>query len=133
MKKYVDPNFTYHLAVAQTVGEIGRKLADSQILPFDFRQYAKDLIKKKEDLVNDFGESMTSHGIKLGKLDLSLACSVKVLHLFGLVRFYTWMQLLRTFPRNPKLDRVANSPFQFLNWHETARFERKFIKLQVYL
>jgi len=67
VKKYVDPNFTYHLAMAQTVGEIGRKLADSQILPFDFRQYAKDLSRKKEDLVNDFGESMTSHGIKLGK------------------------------------------------------------------
>jgi len=88
VKKYVDPNFTCHLAVAQTVGEIGRKLADSQILPFDFRQYAKDLIKKKEDLVNDFGESVTTHGIKLGKLDLPLVCSVKVLHLFGLVRFY---------------------------------------------
>jgi len=63
----VDPNFAYHLAVAQTVGEIVRKLADSLILPFDFRKYAKDLSRKKEDLLNDFGETMTSHGIKLSK------------------------------------------------------------------
>jgi len=67
VSNFVDPDFTYHLAVAQVWGEIGRRLADSQIIPFDFRQYAKNIEENRKDFVDKYGEKMILHGINLGK------------------------------------------------------------------
>jgi len=67
VKKFVDPDFTYHLAVSQVWGEAARKLADSQILPFDFQQYAKDLEEKRKTLVENYGVRMEKHNIDLSK------------------------------------------------------------------
>nr|XP_022328754.1 N-acetylated-alpha-linked acidic dipeptidase 2-like [Crassostrea virginica] len=53
--KYLDPGFQFHKAMGQIWGELARNLADSLIIPFDVRDYARIL----QDLVKDLNSSDT--------------------------------------------------------------------------
>ncbi|ORX73793.1 Zn-dependent exopeptidase, partial [Linderina pennispora] len=50
MTGFIDPDFTYHRASTQIWGALTIALADEPVLPFDARQYAKDLHKYIDDL-----------------------------------------------------------------------------------
>ncbi|CAK8692127.1 unnamed protein product [Clavelina lepadiformis] len=66
VKKFVDPNFAYHQAVGKVWAEVGRRLAESVILPFDCLVWAKDLETKRNELLSTYGQKMVHHGINLG-------------------------------------------------------------------
>ncbi|CAK8692129.1 unnamed protein product [Clavelina lepadiformis] len=65
VSKFVDPDFKFHQAVGRVWAEVGRKLSDSVVLPINCRLYAKDLQKKEDSLITEFGEKMSDHGIDL--------------------------------------------------------------------
>jgi N-acetylated-alpha-linked acidic dipeptidase len=55
MAKYGDPGFIYHRAMAQVLGLLTAKLADSLVIPFSAKEYADALggyVKKVEDALH---------------------------------------------------------------------------------
>ncbi|XP_047324612.1 probable glutamate carboxypeptidase LAMP1 [Impatiens glandulifera] len=50
MKKFGDPMFKRHVAVASVWGLVALRLADEEILPFNYLHYADELQKSAEDL-----------------------------------------------------------------------------------
>ncbi|KAL8128589.1 hypothetical protein V2J09_017744 [Rumex salicifolius] len=52
MKKYGDPMFQRHVAVATIWGSVALRLADEEFLPFDYLTYAIELEKSVEELEN---------------------------------------------------------------------------------
>ncbi|XP_039258717.2 putative N-acetylated-alpha-linked acidic dipeptidase [Styela clava] len=68
MKKFVDPKFTYHQALARVMAELGRRFVDDVILPMNMTYYAVMLNKHKDDLIKKYGENMKKHGIDLDVL-----------------------------------------------------------------
>ena len=65
---FIDPTFAYHRAVGQIWTEVGRRLADSVILPIDCRLYAEFLAQNRDVLYESYGEAMSGQGIDLSKL-----------------------------------------------------------------
>nr|XP_009859433.1 putative N-acetylated-alpha-linked acidic dipeptidase [Ciona intestinalis] len=65
---YVDPEFTYHLAMARIWAEAGRRLSDSVILPIDCRLYGVYLDRSYDSLMTIYGKSMRGNGIDTDKL-----------------------------------------------------------------
>uniref|UniRef100_F6ZAX9 Glutamate carboxypeptidase 2 n=1 Tax=Ciona intestinalis TaxID=7719 RepID=F6ZAX9_CIOIN len=72
VEKFVDPGFQYHVSVSRVWGEIGRKLADSPVLPLDCRLYAQDLAKKRDDLITYYGSDMEKNGVDFAQLNESI-------------------------------------------------------------
>jgi len=62
----MDPDFTIHRAMGQIWAEMGRRLADTVILPIDCRLYADFLAKNRDSLYEGYGEAMEREGIDLG-------------------------------------------------------------------
>uniref|UniRef100_H2Z2R7 glutamate carboxypeptidase II n=1 Tax=Ciona savignyi TaxID=51511 RepID=H2Z2R7_CIOSA len=70
--KFVDTDFSYHLAMARIWAEAGRRLADSIILPIDCRSYAVYLDENYESVMAEFGDRMRNHDIDTGIISSSL-------------------------------------------------------------
>ncbi|KAK2165001.1 hypothetical protein LSH36_56g02011 [Paralvinella palmiformis] len=60
VETYYDPTFAYHKAIAQYWGELGRRLADEYILPFDVIQYGVSLDGYVQSVIDNYGELMES-------------------------------------------------------------------------
>ena len=43
VNEIMDPTFAFHMAIAQFLGELARRLSDSYVLPYDVRKYGKAL------------------------------------------------------------------------------------------
>ncbi|XP_064646378.1 N-acetylated-alpha-linked acidic dipeptidase 2-like [Lineus longissimus] len=65
MKKFIDSDFQYHLAVSRSWGEMARNLADSLILPLNFRDYATELEGYFNDFSKAYKDLLDSQKIKL--------------------------------------------------------------------
>ncbi|KAJ0238639.1 glutamate carboxypeptidase LAMP1 [Hirschfeldia incana] len=77
MKKFGDPTFQRHVAVASVLGLVALRLADEEVLPFNYVTYASELMKSAEDLEKD----NLGHGIDVSPLlksiqDLSTAAQM---------------------------------------------------------
>lgn len=57
MEHFGDPNFKYSVAAAQVYGTLALRLADADILPFDYTEYAKAIQKYLHDLEDDIKKS----------------------------------------------------------------------------
>ena len=67
MKKFVDPKFTYHLALGRIWAQVGLTLADSVILSFNFTRLAWRLNLCVENVENAYKEKLAYNIISLGK------------------------------------------------------------------
>ncbi|XP_056858416.1 probable glutamate carboxypeptidase LAMP1 [Raphanus sativus] len=50
MEKFGDPMFQRHVAMASVLGLVALRLADEEVLPFNYVSYASELMKSAEDL-----------------------------------------------------------------------------------
>jgi N-acetylated-alpha-linked acidic dipeptidase len=53
MEKFGDPMFQRHVAMASVLGLVALRLADEEIIPFNYTSYALELKKSAEDLENE--------------------------------------------------------------------------------
>ena len=53
MERFADPTFRYHVAMAQIWGIMGLRLAEADILPFDYARYADELLSHLKALQNE--------------------------------------------------------------------------------
>ena len=53
MEHFADPTFRYHVAMAQIWGIMGLRLAEADILPFDYARYADELLSHLKALQNE--------------------------------------------------------------------------------
>ena len=67
VKKFVDPDFTTHLATAQVWGSTAFLLAEAAVLPINCSDYAAALNKGVLDIQKKYGTAMNQEGISLGK------------------------------------------------------------------
>lgn len=66
MKKFLDPDFAYHLAIGRLWGLLGLAIADSPILPFRVDDEATALAEFVDQLRNDYGQLLVQNGVSLG-------------------------------------------------------------------
>ena len=57
MERFADPTFRYHVAMAQIWGIMGLRLAEADILPFDYARYADELLSHLKALQNENKDS----------------------------------------------------------------------------
>ena len=60
MKRFVDPDFRYHVTVAKVWMQLALSLADSIILPFNVRRYGENLLKQADEtekIKNEIGKA----------------------------------------------------------------------------
>ncbi|XP_077994025.1 N-acetylated-alpha-linked acidic dipeptidase 2-like [Glandiceps talaboti] len=69
VKQFIDPDFTASLAVARLWAEVARDLSESVIIPFDCKDYAKQLKDAVANLKDAYETNMASKGITFGALD----------------------------------------------------------------
>ena len=53
MEHFGDPTFRYHVAMTQIWGILALRLADADILPFDYAAYADELLSHLKALQNE--------------------------------------------------------------------------------
>ncbi|CAH8390068.1 unnamed protein product [Eruca vesicaria subsp. sativa] len=53
MEKFGDPMFQRHVAMASVLGLVALRLADEEVLPFNYVSYASELMKSAQDLEKD--------------------------------------------------------------------------------
>lgn len=85
MKTFIDPNFKYHRAVTQVLSELGRRMTDAEILPFDCNEYASVLIEQKNNLQRLEGKRLKANNVDTGNLNKREPCDIssKILnHIF---------------------------------------------------
>jgi N-acetylated-alpha-linked acidic dipeptidase len=51
MQHFGDPKFTYHVALANVLGTLALRLAEADILPYDFQAYASEIGRSTSDLI----------------------------------------------------------------------------------
>jgi N-acetylated-alpha-linked acidic dipeptidase len=51
MQRFGDPKFTYHAALANVLGTLALRLAEADILPYDFQTYASEIDRGASDLI----------------------------------------------------------------------------------
>jgi N-acetylated-alpha-linked acidic dipeptidase len=51
MQRFGDPKFTYHAALANVLGTLALRLAEADILPYDFQTYASEIDRSTSDLI----------------------------------------------------------------------------------
>ncbi|XP_067604526.1 aminopeptidase NAALADL1 [Pseudorca crassidens] len=66
--KFVDPGFSSHQAVAQTVGSVLLRLSDSLFLPLNVSDYSETLRSLLQAAQQDLGGLLEQHNISLGPL-----------------------------------------------------------------
>lgn len=57
MRYFGDPNFTYSVAITQVFGTLVLRLADADILPFDYEEYGEAIQKYLSDLQEEVEQS----------------------------------------------------------------------------
>ena len=67
VKKFVDPQFTIHLTIAQVWVSIAFLLAETPVLPINCSDYAVVLNKSAMDIQKKYGSTLEQKGISLGK------------------------------------------------------------------
>ena len=67
VKRFVDPQFVTHLAVAQVWGSAAFLLAQSPLLPINCSDYAAALREGAAKIQHDFGKNSSKQGISFGK------------------------------------------------------------------
>ena len=67
VKKFVDPQFTTHLAIAQMWASTAFLLAETPLLPINCSDYATVLNKGALDIQKKYGSTLEQRGISLGK------------------------------------------------------------------
>ena len=67
VKKFVDPQFTTHLAIAQVWVSTAFLLAETPVLPINCSDYAAALNKGALDIQKKYGSNLEQRGISLGK------------------------------------------------------------------
>ena len=67
VKKFVDPQFTTHLAIAQVWVSTAFLLAETPVLPINCSDYAVALNKGAMDIQKKYGSTLKQRGISLGK------------------------------------------------------------------
>ncbi|XP_054154396.1 putative N-acetylated-alpha-linked acidic dipeptidase [Oppia nitens] len=72
IEKFIDPDFRYHKAVTQVLGEILRDLADSLFIPFNLLDYAQVLKDLYITLYIHTETILTNNGINIELLDLAI-------------------------------------------------------------
>ncbi|XP_043825515.1 aminopeptidase NAALADL1 [Dromiciops gliroides] len=68
VEKFLDPGFTSHHAVAQTVSNILLRLSDSLLLPFNVSDYSETLWSFLQAAQDSLGPGLEQQGISLGPL-----------------------------------------------------------------
>ena len=68
MKKFLDPDFEYHLALGRMWARMGIALADSLILPFRVHDETVALEIFTRQLEEKYGSYLAEHAISLCKL-----------------------------------------------------------------
>ncbi|MBN3309437.1 NALDL protein, partial [Amia calva] len=68
VKKYIDPGFMSHEAVARTAGGVLLRLADSLILPLNASDYAESLESYLDTALKNFTDNLNAHQISLAGL-----------------------------------------------------------------
>uniref|UniRef100_A0A1J3JDE9 glutamate carboxypeptidase II n=1 Tax=Noccaea caerulescens TaxID=107243 RepID=A0A1J3JDE9_NOCCA len=68
MENFGDPMFQRHVAMASVLGLVALRLADEQVLPFNYVSYASELKKSAEDLEKE----QLGHGIDVSPLIKSI-------------------------------------------------------------
>ena len=58
MEHFGDPTFQYHVAMAQIWGTLALRLANADVLPFDYAEYAKELLTHLKELQNSHRDSV---------------------------------------------------------------------------
>ena len=53
MKKFGDPTFEYHAALARILGTLALRLDEADVLPFDYSAYASDIQNQLATLSTD--------------------------------------------------------------------------------
>jgi N-acetylated-alpha-linked acidic dipeptidase len=51
MQHFGDPKFTYHTTLAKVLGTLALRLAEADILPYDFQTYASEIDRNTSDLI----------------------------------------------------------------------------------
>ncbi|XP_070577792.1 N-acetylated-alpha-linked acidic dipeptidase 2-like [Ptychodera flava] len=69
VEQFMDPEFTYHLAVSRVLAEITRDLSDALIIPFSCQDYADQLKYAVDDLKTAYEQDMAKKGITFESLD----------------------------------------------------------------
>jgi N-acetylated-alpha-linked acidic dipeptidase len=64
MQNFGDPTFKYSVAVTQVFGTLALRLADADILPFDYEDYGRDIQKYLGDLQEQMKQSKLSEKIR---------------------------------------------------------------------
>ena len=70
VKKFVDPDFTTHLAIAQVWASAAFLLAHTPILPINCSDYAAALRRGVLDIKKTYEDDLTQKGISLGECDI---------------------------------------------------------------
>ena len=66
MKRFLDPDFSHHLALGRMWGWMGVAMADSALLPLDVGGTAKALHLFASELRQKFGTHLNKNSISLG-------------------------------------------------------------------
>ena len=66
MKRHIDPDFSYHLALGQLWGYVGFALADIPLLPFSVEDEAEVLNTVVDDIEAKYGPVLAKHSVSLG-------------------------------------------------------------------
>lgn len=66
MKKFLDPDFAYHLALGRMWAWMGISLADSVVLPFQVQDETFALKRFTRTLQEKYNGILSEHGISLG-------------------------------------------------------------------
>ncbi|XP_065069888.1 putative N-acetylated-alpha-linked acidic dipeptidase [Rhopilema esculentum] len=72
MTSFVDPKFSYHLALGRIWAQMGMTLADSELLPFNFTRLAWKLSRCKDSLETKYGQALKLQGISLDDLQAQI-------------------------------------------------------------
>jgi N-acetylated-alpha-linked acidic dipeptidase len=67
MQNFADPTFKYSVAVTQVFGTLALRLADADILPFDYEDYGRAIQKYLGDLQEQMKQSKLSEKIRFAK------------------------------------------------------------------
>lgn len=67
VKKFVDPEFKTHLAIAQVWVSTAFLLAETPVLPINCSDYAAALTEGALDIQKKYGSTLEQRGISLGK------------------------------------------------------------------
>ncbi|XP_071962159.1 putative N-acetylated-alpha-linked acidic dipeptidase [Antedon mediterranea] len=73
VSKFIDPTFSLHKTLSETLCELVRVIADSSLIPFDVTTYARQIEENLAILRSRYGEEFYAQGVKIEYLQESVA------------------------------------------------------------